>query len=102
MSIKSDVLWDAKTKTFVSNVNYSNIVAKDGDTATEKCLSCYGSWPKTTLELPNNILFGLSGLTAKTQSQIIKESINLTTDASLEVHAVIFNGCSKNLASPWV
>jgi hypothetical protein len=35
----------------------------------------------------------------KMQAQIIKESINLLTDAGLDVHAVTFDGCSKNLAT---
>ena len=32
------------------------------------------------------------------QAQVIKESINLLTDEGLDVHAVTFDGCSKNLA----
>ena len=33
------------------------------------------------------------------QAQVIKESINLLTDAALDVHAVTFHDCSKNLAT---
>ena len=98
MSIKSDVLWDAKTKTFVGNVNYGNIVAEDGDTAAENALVVMAVGLKQPWSYPI-AYFLVNGLTARTQSQIIKESINLITDAGLEVHAVIFDGCSKNLAT---
>ena len=33
------------------------------------------------------------------QSQLIKESINLLSNAGLEVHGVTFDGCSKNLST---
>lgn len=38
MSIKKDVLWDAKTKKFVGNVDYGKIVAEKQDTTAENAL----------------------------------------------------------------
>ena len=43
--------------------------------------------------------FLVNHMDSKMQAQIIKESINLLTDAGLDVHAVTFDGCSKNLAT---
>ena len=43
--------------------------------------------------------FLVNHMDSKMQAQIIKESINLLTDAGLEVHTVTFDGCSKNLAT---
>ena len=36
---------------------------------------------------------------AQMQAQIIKEAINLLTDAGLDVHWVTFDGCAKNIAT---
>jgi hypothetical protein len=43
--------------------------------------------------------FLVNHMDSKMQAQIIKDSINLLTDAGLDVHAVTFDGCSKNLAT---
>lgn len=43
--------------------------------------------------------FLVKHMDSKTQAQIIKDSINLLTDADLEVHAVTFDGYLKNLAT---
>ena len=59
MSIKNDVLWDAKTKTFVGNVNYGNIVAEDGATGAENALVVMAVGLKQRWRYPiNSILFG--------------------------------------------
>ncbi len=43
--------------------------------------------------------FLVDRVNAVMQAQIIKESINLLTDAGLDVHGVTFDGCAKNLAT---
>ena len=98
MSIKKDVLWDVKTKTFVGNVDYGKIVAEEQDTTAENALVIMAVGIKQPWSHPI-AYFLVNRLTSKTQSQIIKEAINLLTDASLDVQAVIFDGCSKNLAT---
>ena len=98
MSIKKDVLLDPKTKKFVGNVDYGKIVAEKQDTTAENALVVMAVGLKQPWSHPI-AYFLVNGLTSKTQTQIIKESINLLTDAGLDVHAVIFDGCSKNLAT---
>ena len=40
-------------------------------------------------------LFLVDHVKAEMQAQIIKEAINLLTEARLDVHGVTFDGCSK-------
>ena len=98
MSIKKDVLWDIKTKTFVGNVDYGKIVPEEQDTTAENALVIMAVGIKQPWSYPI-AYFLVNRLTSKTQSQVIKEAINLLTDATLDVQAVIFDGCSKNLAT---
>ena len=92
------MLWDAKTKKFVGNVDYGKIVAEKQDTTAENALVVMAVGLKQPWCYPV-AYFLVKGLSSKTQTQIIRESLNLLTDAGLDVHTVVFHGCSKNIAT---
>ncbi len=94
MSIHKNVLWDIKTETFVGNVDYGKIVPEEQDSTAENALVIMPVGIKQPWSYPI-AYFLVNRLTSKTQSQVIKEAINLLTDATLDVQAVIFDGCSR-------
>ena len=96
MSIKKETKWDPKHQKFVGTVDYGNIKAEDPDNiATNVLVIMIGS-----LKKPLRILLGYF-LTHKLNSdllcQLIKESIKMLREVGAHVHAVIFDGASKNM-----
>ena len=98
MAIKKQVLWDAKNKKFAGNTDYGPILAEEQDTIAHNALVVMAVGLQKPWSYPI-AYFLVNHMDSKMQAQIIKESINLLTDAGLEVHAVTFDGCSKNLAT---
>ncbi|CAB4032804.1 THAP domain-containing 9, partial, partial [Paramuricea clavata] len=98
MSIKKEVLWDAKKQKFAGNTDYGPILAEDQDTIAHNALVVMAVGLQKPWSYPI-AYFLVNHMDSKMQAQIIKESINLLTDAGLDVHAVTFDGCSKNLAT---
>ena len=98
MSIKKEVLWDAKRQKFAGNTDYGPILAEDQDTIAHNALVVMAVGLQKPWSYPI-AYFLVNHMDSKMQAQIIKESINLLTDAGLDVHAVTFDGCSKNLAT---
>ena len=98
MAIKKEVLWDAKNKKFADNTDYGPILAEEQDTIAHDALVVMAVGLQKPWSYPI-AYFLVNHMDSKMQAQIIKESINLLTDAGLEVHAVTFDGCSKNLAT---
>ena len=97
MSIKKWVLWDAKRQKFAGNTDYGPILAEDQDTIAHNALVVMAVGLQKQWSYPI-AYFLVNHMDSKMQAQVIKESINLLTDAGLDVHAVTFDGCSKNLA----
>ena len=98
MSIKKEVPWDAKKQKFAGNTDYGPILAEDQDTIAHNALVVMAVGLQKPWSYPI-AYFLVNHMDSKMQAQIIKESINLLTDAGLDVHAVTFDGCSKNLAT---
>ena len=98
MSIKKEVLWDKKNKTFAGNTDYGYILAEEQDSIASNALAVMAVRLKKLWSQP--IAYFLADrVNAKMQAQIIKEGINLLTEAGLEVHGVTFDGCAKNLST---
>jgi hypothetical protein len=95
MLIKNEVLWDAKKQTFAGNTDYGPILAVDQDTIAHNALAVMTVGLQNPWSYPI-AYFLVNHMDFKMQAQIIKESINLLTYAGLDVHAVTFDGCSKN------
>jgi hypothetical protein len=92
------ILIDAKNKKFAGNTDYGPILAEGQDTIAHNALVVMAVGLQKPWSYP--IAYFLTNhMDAPMQAQIIKESINLLTDAGLDVHAVTFDGCSKNLAT---
>ena len=98
MSIKKELLWDAKIKKFAGNTDYGPILAEEQDTIAHNALVVMAVGLKQPWSYPI-AYFLCNHLNSKMQAQIIKEPINLLTDAGLDVHGVTFDGCSKNLST---
>jgi hypothetical protein len=98
MAIKKEVLWDVKNKKFAGNTDYGPILAEEQDTIAHNALVVMAVGLQKPWSYP--IAYFLTNhIDAPMQAQIIKESLNLLTDAGLDVHAVTFDSCSKNLAT---
>jgi hypothetical protein len=89
MSIKKEVLWDAKKQKFAGNTDYGPILAEDQDTIAHNALVVMAVGLQKPWSYPI-AYFLVNHMDSKMQAQIIKESINLLTDAGLDVHAVNF------------
>ena len=98
MAIKKEVLWDAKNKKFAGNTDYGPILAEEQDAIAHNALVVMAVDLQNPWSYPI-AYFLVNHMDSKMQDQIIKDSINLLTDASLQVHAINFDGCSKNLAT---
>ena len=96
MAIKKEVLWDATNKTFAGNTDYGPILAEEQDTLAHNALVVMAVGLQKPWSYPI-AYFLVNHMDSKMQAQIIKESINLLTDAGLEVHAVTFDGCSDRV-----
>jgi hypothetical protein len=89
MSIKKEVLWDAKKQKFAGNTDYGPILAEDQDTIAHNALVVMAVGLQKPWSYPI-AYFLVNHMDSKMQAQIIKESINLLIDAGLDVHAVNF------------
>ena len=99
MAIKKEVLWDAKNKKFAGNTNYGPILAEEQDTIAHNALVVMAVGLQKPWSYPI-AYFLVNHMDSKIQAQIIKESINLLTEASLDVHAVTFDGSFKHPTRP--
>ncbi|CAB3977737.1 THAP domain-containing 9 [Paramuricea clavata] len=91
MSIKKEVIWDKKNKKFAGNTDYGPILAEEQDSIATNALVVMAVRLKKPWFHPF-AYFLVDRVNAKMQAQIIKEGINLLTDAGLD-------GCAKNIAT---
>ena len=98
MAIKKEVIWDVKNKKFAGNTDYGPILAEEQDSIATNALVVMAAGLKKRWHHPI-AYFLVDRVTAEMQAQIIKEAINLLTEAGLDVHGVTFDGCAKNLAT---
>lgn len=94
MTIKKEVLWDAKNKKFAGNTDYGPILAEEQDTIAHNALVVMAVGLQKPWSYPI-AYFLVNHMDSKMQAQILKESINLLTNAGLDVHAITFDGCSN-------
>ncbi|CAB4019071.1 DNA transposase THAP9 [Paramuricea clavata] len=98
MSIKKEVLWDRKNKKFAGNTDYGCILAEEQDSIATNALVFMAVGLKKPWFHPI-AYFLVDRVNGKMQAQLIKEAINLLTEAALDVQAVVFDGCAKNLTT---
>ena len=98
MSIKKEVLWDRKNKKFAGNTDYGSILAEEQDSVATNALVFMAVGLKKPWFHPI-AYFLVDHVNGKMQAQLIKEAINLLTEAALDVQAVVFDGCAKNLTT---
>ena len=98
MSIKKEVLWDKKNKKFAGNTDYGSILVEEQDSIATNALVFMAVGLKEPWFHPV-AYFLVHRVTGKMQAQLIKEAINLLTEAGLDVQAVVFDGCAKNLTT---
>ncbi len=82
----------------MQTTDYGSILAKEQDSIATNALVVIA----VGLKRPwfHHIAYCLvDHINAEMQAQIIKEAINLLTEAGLDVHGVTFDGCAKNLAT---
>ncbi len=94
MSIKKEVLWDRKNKKFAGNTDYGSIL----DSIATNALVFMAVGLKKPWFHPI-AYFLVDRVNGKMQAELIKEAINLLTEAALDVQAVVFDGCAKNLTT---
>ncbi len=90
--------WDIKNKKFAGNTDYGTILAEEQDSTANNALVVMAVGLKNPWYHPI-AYFLVDHVNAVMQAQIIKESINLLTDAGLDVHGVTFDGWAKNLGT---
>ena len=95
MPIKKEVPWDRKNKKFAGNTDYGSILAEEHDNIASNALVFMAVGLKQPWFHPI-AYFLVYCVNGKMQAQLIKEGINLLTEAGLDVQAVIFDGCAKN------
>jgi hypothetical protein len=99
MSIKKQVIWDKKNKKFAGTTDYGPILAEEQDSIAQNALVVMAVGLKKPWFHPIIAYFLVDRVDAQMQAQIIKEAVNLLTDAGLDVHGVTFDGCAKNIAT---
>ena len=96
MSIKKETKWDPKHQKFIGTVDYGKIKAEDPyNIATNVLVILIGSLKKP-LSIPLGY-FLTHKLNSDVLCQLIKESIKMLHEVGAHVHAVIFDGASKNV-----
>ena len=98
MSIKKEVLWDRKNKKFAGNTDYGAILAEEQDSIESNDLVFMAVGLKEPWLHPI-AYFLVDRVNGKMQVPLIKEAINFLTEAGLDVQAVIFDDCAKNLTT---
>ena len=89
---------DKKNKKFAGNTDYGSILAEEQDSIATNALVFMAVGLKEPWFHP--IAYFLADrVTSKMQAQLIKEAINLLTEAELDIQAVVFDGCAKNLTT---
>ena len=82
----------------MQTTDYGSILAKEQDSIATNALVVIAVGRKRPWF--HHIAYCLvDHINAEMQAQIIKEAINLLTEAGLDVHGVTFDGCAKNLAT---
>ena len=91
---------DKKNKKFAGNTDYGSILAEEQDSIATNALVFMAVGLKEPWFHP--IAYFLADrIISKMQAQLIKEAINLLTEAELDIQAVVFDGCAKNLTTAW-
>ena len=98
MSIKNQVIRDEKNKKFTGSTDYGPILAEEQDSTAQNALVVMAVGLKKPW-FHHIAYFLVDRVDAQMQAQIIKEAINLLTDAELDVNIVTLYGCAKNIAT---
>eukprot|EP00794_Sanderia_malayensis_P011743 gene11743-12964_t len=96
MSIKSQLLWDKKNAKFAGNVDYGALKAEPNDSIAKNALVIMVSGLQTPWYVPI-AYFLTNSINGDIQKQLIYEAISLLTEKGAKIHAVIFDGASKNI-----
>ena len=96
MSIKKETTWDQKSQQFVGTVDYGTIKAEDPDSIATNVLLILTASLKKPSHIPM-AYFLTNKLNSDILCQIINESIKMLHEVGANVHAVIFDGASKNV-----
>ena len=97
MSIRKQIQWDRRTNTFASRVNYGGIQAENLDSEATNALMLMASGLQKPWFVP--IAYFLTHrVNGDILKQLIMEAINKLTEKEAEVHAIVFDGASENLA----
>ena len=97
MSIRKQIQWDRRTNTFVGRVNHGGIQAENLDSEATNALMLMASGLQKPWLVP--IAYFLTHrVNGDILKQLIIEAINKLTEKGAEVHALVFDGASENLA----
>ena len=97
MSIRKQIQWDRRTNTFVDRVIYGGIQAENLDSEATNALMLMASGLQKPWFVP--IAYFLTHrVNGDILKQLIIEAINKLTEKGAEVHALVFDGASENLA----
>ena len=96
MSIKKETKWDPKNQQYVRTVDYGNIKAEYPDNIATNVLLILIANLKKSFHIPL-AYFLTNKLNSDVLCQLIKESIKMLNEVGTQVHAVVFDGASKNV-----
>ena len=97
IAIKKETVWDEKKKKFAGTCDYGFMKAEEPDSAAQNALFLMAVGMKKPWSYPIGY-FLTNRMSSDVLTQIVLNGINLLTEAGMEVHAVTFDGCAKNLA----
>lgn len=95
MSIRKQTEWNHNKQQFEGFVNYGGVVAEPDDDLATECLVIMAVGIKESWKHVIGYFF-VNKLSAHNQAQLIKSSIELLTEHSMNVHSVTFDGCYTN------
>ena len=97
IAIKKETVWDEKKKQFAGTCDYRSIKAEVPDSAAQNALFLMAVGMRKSWSYPIGY-FLTNKMSSDVLTQIVTNGINLLTEAGMEVYAVTFDGCAKNLA----
>ena len=98
MALKAQTLVEKRSGRLVGNVDYGCIQGEAKENTANHALVVMVVGLKEKWQYPI-AYFLTTSINADIQAQIIRESVQFLTESSLEVHAVVFDGTSKNLTT---
>ena len=95
IAIKKETVWDEKKCAGTCDCGFMK--AEEPDSAAQNALFLMAVGMKKPWSYPLGY-FLTNKMSSDVLTQIVLNGINLLTEAGMEVHAVPFDGCAKNLA----